>query len=75
MAQSVMGSLPIFYMQLEQLPSWVHKKLDKVTRKCLWGTSNGRKGVHLLNWDMLSKPKRLGKANLKPAEDINCALL
>lgn len=32
-------------------------------------------GGHLLNWDTLTKPKRLGGANLKPARDMNCAML
>lgn len=75
LAQSVMGSLSIFHMQLEQLPTCVHKELDKATRRCVWGTSEGHRGVHLLNCDIISKPKRLGGANLKLVKDMNHALL
>lgn len=37
LAQTVIGSIPIFNMQLERLPNWVHKYLDKAARKCVWG--------------------------------------
>lgn len=37
LAKSVVGSMPIFNMQIECLPSWVHKELDKATRKCVMG--------------------------------------
>lgn len=36
LAQSILGSLPIFHMQLERLPAWVHRELDKAMRKCVW---------------------------------------
>lgn len=35
LAQSVLGSILVFYMQLEWLPGWVHKELDKAVRKCI----------------------------------------
>lgn len=52
LAQSVLWSLPIFNMQLERLSVWVHKDLDRTMRRCVWGLSNGRRGVHLLSWEM-----------------------
>lgn len=41
----------------------------------MWGTNKGDRGVHLLNWEVLSKPKKLGGANLKPAKDVNRAMM
>lgn len=58
LVQSVLGSIPIFYMQLEQLPGWIHKELDKETWKCIWGKVRDKRGVHLRDWDMLCKPKK-----------------
>lgn len=75
LAQSVMGSLPIFHMQLEQLPSWLHKEINKATQKCVWRMNKGGRGVHLLSWEVLGKPKKQGGANLKLAKDVNHALL
>lgn len=37
LAQSVLSSLPIFQMQLEQLLSWAHKALDRAVRSYLGG--------------------------------------
>lgn len=85
LAQLVMESLLIFHMQLEQIPSWVHKELDKATRRCIhpkkatrrcvWGTKKGARGVHLLSWEVLRKPKELGGVNMKLAKDMNRAIM
>lgn len=42
LAQTVLGSLPIFNMQVERLPFWVHEDLDKASRKCVWGDAEGK---------------------------------
>lgn len=42
LAQSVLTSLPIFQMQLEKLPTWVHKALDRAVRCCLWEDMEAR---------------------------------
>lgn len=60
MAQSVVGSLLIFNMQVEHLPVWVHKEFDKAMRKCVWGGVAGKRGKYLLNWDSICKPKEMG---------------
>lgn len=49
LVQSVLGSMPVFNMQLERLPDWVHKEINKSIRKCVWGMTKGRRRVHLLN--------------------------
>lgn len=49
LAQAVIGSMPIFNMQLECLPNWVHKELDKAARKCGWGGAEGKMGMHFLS--------------------------
>lgn len=42
LAQSVLGSIPIFHMRLEQLPDWVHRELDKATRRCVGDEQGGQ---------------------------------
>lgn len=44
LAQSVLAAIPIFYMQLERLPTWVHREIDNAVRKCVWGSFNGGRG-------------------------------
>lgn len=67
--------MPIFSMQVERLPTWVHRELNKDARKCIWGEAEGNKGVHLLSWDCLCKPKELGSTNMKSAKDMNHVLM
>lgn len=75
LAQSTLMSIPIFHMQLEQLPAWVHKALDKAVRCCIWRGQGGKRDVHLLKWETLLKPKEQGGANIKSAREMNWALL
>lgn len=60
LAQSVLGSLQIFQMQFENLPEWVHNHLGRAIRSCVWEKHDGARGVHLINWETLTKLKRLG---------------
>lgn len=75
LAQSVLGSLLMFNMQLEHLPAWVHKEIDKAVRGCIWWSAEERRGVHLMDWMTMCRPKRCGGANLRMAKDMNQAML
>lgn len=72
LAQSVLTWLPIFQMQLERLPSWVH--WDKAVRSCVWRGYGGKRRVHLLKWETLIKPKEFRGANLMLAREMDWAL-
>lgn len=55
LTQSVMGSMPIYSMH-ERLPSWVHKELNIVTRRCVWGTSKeSRVYTYLVGMSLLGQ--------------------
>lgn len=71
----MVGSVPIFNMQIERLPGWVLKELDKSTRRCVWGNVEGKRGIHLLDWRTLCRPKELGDADLKSTVDMNQKLV
>lgn len=75
LAKSVINNIPVFHMQVERLSAWVHKVLDKMTRRCVWGYSTLTKKIHLINLDTLCKPKEFGGAGLKKANIMNLALL
>lgn len=47
LVQSVLTGIPIFQMQLEKLPCWVHKAPDRATRGCVWGEAGEKRGMHL----------------------------
>lgn len=62
-------------MQLQRMPGKVHKAMDKLVRACVWGKGEGKKGVHLVGWDVLCKMKERGGLGLKRADEMNKALL
>lgn len=62
-------------MQIERLPSWIHREIDRSVRKCGWGSLKDRRGVHLIWWDTLIKPKKFGGARLKATSVLNWAFL
>lgn len=75
LAKSVMNSIPIFYMQLEKLPSELNKEIDRAIRRCVWGEFRSERKTHLLNWDILCRPKAMGGVGLRKASLLNRALL
>ena len=66
--QSVLASMPIYYMSIFKLPGRVAVLLEMMTRTFLWDTVETGKGRSLVAWDLVvrSKEKRgLGLGNLK----------
>lgn len=47
-------------MQCMLLPEAVLNKLNSDIAKFLWGKGEGRKYVHLVSWDLISRPKDEG---------------
>lgn len=61
LVNSVLSSIPIYFMACFQLPIWVIKRLDKVRRGFLWGKNDGNKiGISLINWNTVCSPKKWG---------------
>lgn len=64
---SVLSSIPIYFMSAFLLPKWVLSRIDKIGRKYLWGNSETTKGISLLNWYEVCLSKKnggMGGANL-----------
>jgi hypothetical protein len=58
------------------LPRWVIKIIDKIRRDFIWGnTSSRRKMVHLINWQIVSSPKKWVGLEIKNVELHNKALM
>lgn len=75
LVQSVTSSIPIYAMQFVKLPLSLCDKIDTVNKNFLWGDSNEKKKVHLVNWDTVCKHKLLGDLGIKKTDDMNQAML
>lgn len=51
---SNMSSLPIYYMSLFKMPATVANKIERMQRRFLWGDSEEKRKLHLINWEKLA---------------------
>ena len=58
--KSVMSAIPNYVMQGEALCIHLCKKLDKINRDFLWGSTREKKKLHLVGWSKIIKPKEEG---------------
>ncbi|CAN1771048.1 Putative ribonuclease H protein At1g65750 [Linum perenne] len=75
LASSVLNSLPCYVMQTAFLPVSLCDKIDRKIRNFIWGSSNGVRRVHNVNWETVCKPKSLGGLGLRSARELNQAFL
>jgi hypothetical protein len=74
LATSVLSSIPTYYMQINWLPQNICDRIDQTSRNFIWkGTNN--KGIHLVNWSKVTRPKYLGGLGIRAARDANICLL
>jgi hypothetical protein len=62
-------------MQTAKLPTSTAESLDKLNRDFLWGDCDGRKKIHIVNWDSVCRPKYLGGLGIKKTANMNKAML
>ncbi|XP_076927131.1 uncharacterized protein LOC143590578 [Bidens hawaiensis] len=73
--KSVLASLPVYYLSLFKAPSQVLENIEKLMRKFLWIGSKEGKGIHLVSWNVVTKPKRFGGLGISKLSEVNSALL
>ncbi|VVA15574.1 Hypothetical predicted protein, partial [Prunus dulcis] len=73
--QSVVSSIPLYTMQTAKLPQALCEDLDKSSKSFLWGSSENHHKTHLVKWDTVCLPKRLGGLGIKKAALMNQAML
>lgn len=74
LAKSVLMSTPAYGMQLMWYPQHICDHLDKMVRSFIWKGTIGR-GLHLVNWRVVTKPTRCGGLGVRIARHQNIALL
>jgi mannosylglycoprotein endo-beta-mannosidase len=70
LVNSVLNSIPVYYMTSFPLSKWVIKRIDRIRRNFLWkGKDNPRTGHCPVNWIKVCKAKKLGGLGTK---DLLC---
>jgi exonuclease III len=73
---SVLASIPIFYLSYMKLPSGVRKAIIRLQRNFLWGTSaSGESKIPWVRWSDVCRPKKDGGLGVKDLKIFNLSLL
>ncbi|GKV24334.1 hypothetical protein SLEP1_g33961 [Rubroshorea leprosula] len=72
---SVLSSLPVFWMSMYLILKGTILSLDKIRRRFLWGGIEGGKKINWVKWDTVCKDKELGGLGVKDLRKFNLALL
>ena len=62
-------------MQCSILPPKIIKCVDKLNQYFLWGSTENKKKIHMVNWKKVTKPKKDGALGLEAAKEKNTTLL
>ena len=73
--ESVLSSMPIYYLSLFKIPVSVAKELELLMRDFLWEGFDGEKGDHLVAWKKVCSPKVYGGLGLGDLVRRNKSLL
>ena len=74
---ATLTAMPMYMMQTFLLPKWVTKKIDQIRRRFLWHGHRNQKtrGMNLIAWEFVIKPKVMGGLGVLDLEILNKALL
>lgn len=76
LAQTVLSSIPVYYMICFLLPKWVISKIDRARRRFLWGHSaNSNRPISLCNWNLVCIPKSWGGMGMPDLHLRNLSLI
>lgn len=62
---TITTAIPTHVMQCTLLPTKVCKEMDKINRNFLWGETTQKRKIHLLSWQTVMTPKRIGGLGIK----------
>lgn len=60
LVKSSLSHMATHLMNYIKLPSYVTNHLDKLQRNFIWGTTDVKRKLHMISWDVITKGKDLG---------------
>ncbi|KAK4267638.1 hypothetical protein QN277_024391 [Acacia crassicarpa] len=73
MAKYVISSIPLYPMQVAQLPISVCQEVERLQRNFIWGRNDESRGYHPVGWETVTQPKKYGGLGIKRLSVMNCA--
>lgn len=74
LAKSTLSSMPTYLIHYIRIPSRITDSINKIQRDFVWESSNEKKKLHLLNWEIHTSDKRNGGLGLHKSDLRNRAL-
>ncbi|KAA3453866.1 reverse transcriptase [Gossypium australe] len=71
LAQSVLLSIPTYFMQTMMIPKGVCDTIEKLVRQLIWGGSRENSKIALVGWDTICQPRARGGLGLRKLNDQN----
>ncbi|KAJ9560359.1 hypothetical protein OSB04_005519 [Centaurea solstitialis] len=75
LCKAVLGSLGVYYFSMFKAPSGVLKKLESLRRSFFWSSSNERKKIPWVDWEIILNNKSNGGLGIGSLKAHNLALL
>jgi len=73
--QANIESMPVHTMQCFQLPSATTSQIDRISRNFFWQKLGDNKGLPMVSWDKVCRPKKAGGLGLRKMAAVNSAFL
>ena len=73
--QSSLSHIPSYFLFLFKIPISIASKIEKLQRDFLWSGAGEGKKDHLIRWDVVCRPKKLGGLGFGKISLRNIALL
>ncbi|KAL4279829.1 hypothetical protein GQ457_03G024220 [Hibiscus cannabinus] len=75
LAKSVLQAIPSYVMQTTWIPKSLCADMEKLIRRFLWGSSNEKRGMPLVKWEIAQAPMLAGGLGMKDLYQQNRAFL
>jgi hypothetical protein len=72
---SVLNSIPIFYLSFMKLSVVVRKKIIRIQREFLWGGVKGGRKISWVKWKDVCLPRSQGGLGVRDVSKVNSSLL
>jgi ribonuclease HI len=73
--KAVAQAIPNYIMGYYKLPESCCQEIESMLAKFWWGSTDGKRKIHWMSWERLSKPKKNGGMGFRGLSDFNKALL